>query len=77
MEKAAEKFPDSLGEYKLLKDEYHNGHPVFQNSAKDKRYIIYIGKKKYLYLTKHCILVFHQEIIGTSHKISTIMQRKS
>ena len=45
MEKAAEKFPDSLGEYKLLKDEYHNGHPVFQNSATDKRYIIYIGNK--------------------------------
>ena len=45
MEKAAEIFPGSLGEYQLLKDEYHNGYPVFQNTADDKRYIIYIGNK--------------------------------
>ena len=42
-EKAAEKYPDSLGEYRRLKDKYHNGYPVFQNLAKDKRYIIRIS----------------------------------
>ena len=49
---AAEKSPESLGEYQLLQDKYHNDRPVYQSLARDDRYIINIGenfspKKKY------------------------------
>ena len=41
---ASEKYPDSLGEYHLFTDEYHNGRPVYQSLARDDRYIINIGE---------------------------------
>ena len=41
---AGELYPDSLGEYKLMKDIIHNGLPVYQHSAGDDRYIIYNGE---------------------------------
>jgi len=41
---AAELYPDSLGEYRLLPDITLNDYPVFQHSARDDRYIISIGK---------------------------------
>ena len=40
---SSEKYPGSLGEYQLLQDKEHNGHPVYQSFAGDGRYIIYIG----------------------------------
>ena len=40
---AAELYPDSLGEYKLLPDITHNDLPVFQHSARDDRFIIQNG----------------------------------
>ena len=40
---SSEKYPGSLGEYQLLQDKEHNGHPVYQNLAGNGRYIIYIG----------------------------------
>ena len=41
---AAELYPDSLGEYRLLPDITLNDRPVFQHSARDDRFIISIGK---------------------------------
>ena len=41
---ALEKYPDSLGEYQLLQDKYHNRFPVYQSGARDDRYIINIGE---------------------------------
>ena len=41
---AGELYPDSLGEYKLMKDIIHNGLPVYQHLARDDRYIIYNGE---------------------------------
>ena len=41
---AAELYPDSLGEYRLLPDITFNDRPVFQHSARDDRYIISVGK---------------------------------
>ena len=40
---SSEKYPGSLGEYQLLQERDHNGHPVYQSLASDGRYIIYIG----------------------------------
>ena len=41
---AAELYPDSLGEYRLLPDITLNDYPVFQHSARDDRFIIFIGR---------------------------------
>ena len=41
---ASAEYPESLGEYQLLQDKYHNGFPVYQSLAKDDRYIINIGE---------------------------------
>ena len=41
---ASEKYPDSLGDYQLLQDKYHNEFPVYQSLARDDRYIINIGE---------------------------------
>ena len=46
---ADEKYPDSLGEYQLLQDISHNGHPVYQSLAREDRYIIYIGNNIHNY----------------------------
>ena len=43
-ESISEKYPESLGEYQLLQDKYHNGRPVYQSLARDDRYIINIGE---------------------------------
>ena len=40
---AAELYPDSLGEYRLLPDITHNDLPVFQHSARDDIFIIQNG----------------------------------
>ena len=40
----SKKYPESLGEYQLLQDEYHNGFPVYQRLAREDRYIINIGE---------------------------------
>ena len=41
---AAELYPDSLGEYRLLPDITFNDRPVYQHSARDDRFIINIGE---------------------------------
>ena len=41
---AAELYPNSLGDYRLLPDITFNDRPVFQHSARDDRFIISIGK---------------------------------
>ena len=41
---AGELYPDSLGDYRLMKDVTHNDFPVYQHLARDNRYFIYIGK---------------------------------
>ena len=33
----SEKYPESLGEYQLLKNISHNGHPVYQSLAREDR----------------------------------------
>ena len=43
---SSEKYPGSLGEYQLLQDKEHNGHPVYQSLDREGKYIIYIGKMK-------------------------------
>ena len=41
---AAELYPDSLGEYRLLPDITFNDRPVFQHSLREDRFIISVGK---------------------------------
>ena len=42
---AAEFYPDSLGEYRLLSDITFNDLPVFRHSARDDRFIISVGNR--------------------------------
>ena len=47
---AAEKYPDSLGEYQLIQDiSHHNGHPLYQSLAREDRYLTHIGNNIYNY----------------------------
>ena len=46
---AAELYPESLGEYKLIPDVTHNNRPVYQHLTRDDRYIISVGNT-FLYL---------------------------
>ena len=41
---ASEEYPESLGEYQLLQDKFHNGRSVYQSLARDDRYIINNGE---------------------------------
>ena len=50
---AAELYPDSLGEYRLLPDITHNDHPVYQHSARDDRFIIQNGIPNVFLLIKN------------------------
>ena len=53
---AAELYPDSLGDYRLLPDITHNDLPVFQHSARDDRFIIQNGNHKTILLRGYSIL---------------------
>ena len=50
-EEAAERYPNSLGEYQLLEDFTHNGHPVYESLAKENKYIIFIGNNINIIIT--------------------------
>ena len=44
---AAEMYPDSMGEYNLLRDVYRYDRPVYKHVDREDRFIIYTGNKKY------------------------------
>ena len=52
---AGELYPDSLGDYRLT-DITHNGLPVYQNSARDDRYIVANGNSSRLDNSLYLIL---------------------
>ena len=67
---AGELYPDSLGEYKLMKDIIHNGLPVYQHLARDDRYIIYNGE---LIISYYSIMNNHITLANSwfiTHEIS-------
>ena len=41
---AAEMYPDSIGQYKILKDVYRYDRPVYKHVDREDRFIIYAGK---------------------------------
>ena len=45
---AAEMYPDSMGQYNLLKDVYRYDRPVYKHVDREDRFIIYIGRNKQL-----------------------------
>ena len=42
---ASEKYPDSMGQYKILQDVYRYDRPVYKHVDREGRFIIYAGKK--------------------------------
>ena len=41
---AAEMYPDSMGQYNVLKEVYSNGRPVYKHMDRDDRFIIHTGR---------------------------------
>ena len=41
---AAEMYPDSMGQYKILKDVYRYDRPVYKHVDREDRFIIYTGR---------------------------------
>ena len=41
---ASEMYPDSMGHYKILKDVYRSGLPVYKHVDRDDRFVIYTGR---------------------------------
>ena len=40
---ASEKYPDSMGQYKILKEVFRYDRPVYKHVNRDDRFIIYAG----------------------------------
>ena len=40
----AEMYPDSLGQYNIIKDVFRNDHPVYKHVDRDDRFIIHTGR---------------------------------
>ena len=45
---AAEMYPDSMGQYNILRDVYRYDRPVYKHVDREDRFIIYAGKIKML-----------------------------
>ena len=43
---AAEMYPDSMGQYNILRDVYRYDRPVYKHVDREDRFIIYAGKIK-------------------------------
>ena len=39
----AEMYPESLGQYNIIRDVLRNDHPVYKNVDRDDRFIVYYG----------------------------------
>ena len=47
---AAEMYPDSMGQYNIMRDVALNNRPVYKHVDRDDRFIVYSGKKiRYIY----------------------------
>ena len=45
----AEMYPESLGQYNILRDVFRNDHPVYKHVDRDDRFIIFAGRKEMFY----------------------------
>ena len=39
----AEMYPESLGQYNIIRDVFRNDHPVYKHVDRDDRFIVYYG----------------------------------
>ena len=71
---AAELYPDSLGEYRLLPDITLNDYPVFQHSARDDRFIIFIGRVV-KWLQRNRLFLFRKFLVHHSRDLRLCSER--
>ena len=45
---AAELYPDSMGQYNILREVYRYDRPVYKHVDREDRFIIFAGKNKYI-----------------------------
>ena len=50
---AAEMYPDSMGQYNILRDVYRYDRAVYKHVDRENRFIIFAGKKEMFYLYLH------------------------
>ena len=53
---AAEVFPDSMGQYDILREVYRYDRPVYKHMDREDRFIIYTGRTTGLWLTDRVLL---------------------
>ena len=39
----AEMYPESVGQYNIIRDVFRNDHPVYKHVDRDERFIVYYG----------------------------------
>ena len=45
----AEMYPESLGQYNIIRDVFRNDHPVYKHVDRDDRFIVYYGNIEYIH----------------------------
>ena len=53
----AEMYPESLGQYNIIRDVFRNDHPVYKHVDRDDRFIVYYGNIYSLY-SNNLLLLF-------------------
>ena len=53
----AEMYPESLGQYNIIRDVNRNDHPVYKHVDRDDRFIVYYGNIYSLY-SNNLLLLF-------------------
>ena len=46
----AEMYPESLGQYNIIRDVFRNDRPVYKHADRDDRFIVYSGYMIFLYV---------------------------
>ena len=53
----AEMYPDSLGQYNIIRDVFRNDHPVYKHVDRDDRFIVYYGNIEAMHFNKMVMVI--------------------
>ena len=54
----AEMYPESLGQYNIIRDVFRNDHPVYKHVDRDDRFIVYYGNIEYIHFNIFLIFTY-------------------
>ena len=64
-------YPESLGQYNIIRDVFRNDHPVYKHVDRDDRFIVYYGNIEYIHFNNIVLIFTYFQTTGTSHKTWT------